>query len=156
MLVSVLGYAVLFGCGILLSSDRRSIRWRTVIGAGSLQFLFGVLVLYVPAGKAALAQLSELVGAVIAYGDAGIDFVFGALNDGAASTGFIFAFQVLPVIVFFSSLISVLYFLRIMPAIVHVLGGGVRRLLGTSRAESMCATANIFTSASPGFWGSGG
>lgn len=100
--------------------------------------------LYVPAGKAALEWLSSLVSQVIAYGDDGIRFLFGGLTDPTQSFGFVFAFKVLPVIIFFSSLISVLYYIRVMPVVVQVIGGAIRKLLGTSRAESLSATANIF------------
>jgi CNT family concentrative nucleoside transporter len=92
----------------------------------------------------ALEKLSVIVSTVIAYGDDGISFVFGGLSDPSASLGFVFAFKVLPVIIFFSSLISVLYYIKVMPFVVQIIGGGIRKLLGTSRAESLSATANIF------------
>jgi CNT family concentrative nucleoside transporter len=85
-----------------------------------------------------------MVGDVIAYGYAGIRFLFGGLAGDGHNLGFLFAFTVLPVIVFFSSLISVLYFLRVRPMIVATIGGAIQKLLGTSRAESLSATANIF------------
>ncbi|CAA7077020.1 NupC/NupG family nucleoside CNT transporter [Lentimonas sp. CC4] len=144
MLISLLGYLVLITVAWLCSTARGKINWRTVLGAIAIQFAFGALVLYVPAGKVALIWLSELVAAVIAYGDDGIGFVFGGLSDPSQSLGFIFAFKVLPVIIFFSSLISVLYYLRVMPVVVKCLGSGLQKLLGTSHAESLSATANIF------------
>ena len=145
MWISLLGYGLLILLAWLCSSARTKIRWRTVIGAATLQFCFGALVLYVPQGKAALQELSNLVATVIAYGDEGIRFLFGNdLSSGSGSLGFVFAFKVLPVIIFFSSLISVLYYLKVMPLIVKLLGGGISKLLGTSRAESLSATANIF------------
>ena len=110
----------------------------------AIQFGFGVLVLYSPWGKFGLEVLSVMVGDVISYGYVGIAFLFGELAGNKHNLGFLFAFTVLPVIVFFSSLISVLYFLRVMPIIVASLGGGIQKLLGTSRAESLSATANIF------------
>ena len=144
MLISLIGYCTLLAFAWLCSSSRKNINWRTVIGAIGIQFGFGALVLYVPFGKAALEKLSMLVSTVIAYGDDGINFLFGGLSDPSQSLGFIFAFKVLPVIIFFSSLISVLYYIKVMPLIVQVIGGGIRKLLGTSRAESLSATANIF------------
>ena len=144
MLISLLGYLVLITVAWLCSSARNKINWRTVLGAVAIQFAFGALVLYVPAGKVALIWLSELVAAVIAYGDDGIYFLFGGLSDASHSLGFIFAFKVLPVIIFFSSLIAVLYYLRVMPVVVKLLGGGIQKTLGTSHAESLSATANIF------------
>ncbi|MEC7273760.1 MAG: NupC/NupG family nucleoside CNT transporter [Verrucomicrobiota bacterium] len=145
MWISLLGYCLLILLAWSCSKARTKIRWRTVIGAVALQFCFGALVLYVPQGKAALQELSNLVATVIAYGDEGIRFLFGDdLSSGSGSLGFIFAFKVLPVIIFFSSLISVLYYLKVMPLIVKLLGGGISKLLRTSRAESLSATANIF------------
>jgi CNT family concentrative nucleoside transporter len=144
MLISLLGYCSLITFAWLCSSSRKDINWRTVGGAIAIQFAFGALVLYVPAGKAALEWLSSIVSTVIAYGDDGIFFLFGGLSDPSESLGFVFAFKVLPVIIFFSSLISVLYYIRVMPVVVQVIGGAIRKLLGTSRAESLSATANIF------------
>jgi CNT family concentrative nucleoside transporter len=144
MIISLLGYCCLIAFAWACSSSRRNINWRTVLGASAIQFAFGALVLYVPAGKAALEWLSSVVATIISYGDDGIRFLFGGLTDPAQSFGFIFAFKVLPVIIFFSALISVLYYTRIMPVVVQVFGGAIRKLLGTSRAESLSATANIF------------
>lgn len=144
MFISFLGYGLLIALAWSCSSARKKIHWRTIIGAIVIQFGFGALVLYVPIGQLALEKLSLLVATVIAYGDVGIHFVFGGLSDASQSLGFIFAFKVLPVIIFFSSLISVLYYIKVMPLIVQLIGGGIRRLLGTSRAESLSATANIF------------
>lgn len=144
MFISLLGYCSLIAFAWLCSSSRKDVNWRTVGGAIVIQFAFGALVLYVPAGKAALEWLSSLVSQVIAYGDDGIRFLFGGLTDPTQSFGFVFAFKVLPVIIFFSSLISVLYYIRVMPVVVQVIGGAIRKLLGTSRAESLSATANIF------------
>ena len=132
------------GFAWLCSTSRKNINWRTVLGAIAIQFSFGALVLYVPAGKLALEWLSTLVAAIIAFGNDGIAFLFGGLSDPSQSLGFVFAFKVLPVIIFFSSLISVLYYIRVMPVVVQLIGGLIRKLLGTSRAESLSATANIF------------
>ncbi|MGB0744548.1 MAG: NupC/NupG family nucleoside CNT transporter [Opitutales bacterium] len=144
MLISLLGYCCLIVFAWLCSSSRKDVNWRTVGGAIAIQITLGALVLYVPAGKAALERLSAVVAQVIAYGDDGIRFLFGGLTDPSQSFGFVFAFKVLPVIIFFSSLISVLYYIRVMPVVVQVIGGAIRMLLGTSRAESLSATANIF------------
>lgn len=144
MLISLLGYFVLIAVAWRLSTSRKDINWRTIGGAIAIQFGFGVLVLYVPWGKAAIEWLSDLVSAIIAFGNDGIAFLFGGLTDPSGGWGFIFAFKVLPVIIFFSALISVLYHARIMPNIVNILGGVIRYILGTSRAESLSATANIF------------
>jgi CNT family concentrative nucleoside transporter len=135
--------------GWALSDNRKAIRWRTVAVALGLQVGIGLLVFGVPQGREALEWLSQRVGDAINAGKAGVDFLFGPLvadqpQEGAAKIGFVFAFQVLPMIIFFSSLIAVLYHLRIMQWMILLIGGGLRKLLGTSRAESMSAAANIF------------
>ncbi|MFP6867452.1 MAG: NupC/NupG family nucleoside CNT transporter [Roseibacillus sp.] len=142
-LISVLGMAVLLGIAVLASPNRRAIRLRTVLGAFLLQLTLGAFVLFTPWGKSVLGALSDLVRLVIASGDKGIEFLFGKLAD-FDSMGFIFIVKVLPVIIFFSSLIAVLYYLKIMPLVIRTLGGGLRKALGPSRAESLSATANIF------------
>lgn len=144
MLTSLFGYCSLIAFAWLCSSSRKDINWRTVIGAILIQFGFGALVLFSPWGKFGLEVLSVMVGDVISFGFVGIEFLFGGLAGHQHNLGFLFAFTVLPVIIFFSSLISVLYFLRVMPIIVASLGGVIQKLLGTSRAESLSATANIF------------
>ena len=141
-LISLLGIGILFGLGILLSFGRHQINWRTVGFALLLQFALGGIALYFPLGVAVLEAISNAVSSVLNNAQDGIDFVFGSI--GAFEMGFIFAFHVLPVIVFFSSLVSVLYHLGIMGWFIRIFGGALQRLLRTSRAESMSATANIF------------
>ena len=141
-LISLLGIGVLFGLGIMLSSGRHQINWRTVGFALLLQFALGGIALYFPLGVAVLEAISNAVSSVLNNAQDGIDFVFGSI--GAFEMGFIFAFHVLPVIVFFSSLVSVLYHLGIMGWLIRMIGGALQRLLRTSKAESMSATANIF------------
>jgi CNT family concentrative nucleoside transporter len=114
-------------------------------GAFAIQFALGAFVLYIPWGRDLLAGFSAGVGNVINYGKDGIDFIFGNLvNFSVDGIGFIFAFQVLPTVIFFSALISVLYYIGIMQWVIRILGGGLQKALGTSRAESMSAAANIF------------
>ncbi|MEY4922740.1 MAG: hypothetical protein RLY17_1457 [Pseudomonadota bacterium] len=149
MLMSLVGMAVLILIAVLLSSNIRAINIRTVIGAFIIQIAIGALVLYVPIGRRILLGMSEGVANVIAYGNEGISFIFGGLVSDKmfeifGGGGFVFALRVLPVIVFFSSLIAVLYYLGIMQIVIKVLGGGLQKLLGTSRTESLSATANIF------------
>lgn len=141
-LISLLGIGILLGLGVLLSFGRHQINWRTVGFALLLQFALGGIALYFPLGVAVLEAISNVVSSVLNNAQDGIDFVFGSI--GAFEMGFIFAFHVLPVIVFFSSLVSVLYHLGIMGWLIRVIGGALQRLLRTSRAESMSATANIF------------
>lgn len=135
------GMVVILAIAVLFSADRRRISVRTVGLALAIQVIFGVLVLYVPAGKTVLGAMTEAVQAVINSSRAGIDFLFGPI---LPDEGSVFAFQVLPVIVFFASLTAVLYHLGILQWVVRIIGGGLAKLLGTTRPESMNAAANIF------------
>ena len=141
-LISLVGIAVLFTVAFLSSTNRRQINWRTVSFALLLQFTLGGIVLYLPIGVSLLSAISDAVTSVLGNAQDGIAFVFGPI--GAFEMGFIFAFHVLPVIVFFSALVSVLYYLGIMGWIIRIIGGALQKLLSTSKAESMSATANIF------------
>lgn len=146
-LISLIGIFILLTVGFLVSKHRSDINWRTIIVAFSLQFAIGAFALYFPIGRSVLESVSGGVSGVLSYAQSGIDFLFG--NLGRASSdgiGFVFALQVLPIIIFFSSLVSVLYYLGIMGRVIRIVGGALQRLLGTSRAESMSATANIFVS----------
>lgn len=141
-LISLVGIATLLAIAWLISTDRRSIHLRTVAAAFLLQVAIAALVLKVDAGRAAIEWLSTGVQAVIDYSGAGIAMVFGGLAD--APVGFSFAVRVLPVIIFFSALMSVMYHLKIMQWIVKLVGGGLRRVIGTADIESLNAAANIF------------
>lgn len=149
ILISVLGMMVLIAIALLMSNNRRSINLRTVIGAFALQFLIGAFILYVPTGQRALGAMSSAVAKVLEFGNAGIEFLFGGLMSDKmfevfGGGGFIFALRVLPVIVFFSSLVAVLYYLGVMQWFVKLIGGGLQKILGTSKPVSMSAAANIF------------
>lgn len=137
------GMAGLLLIAVALSSNRRAIRLRTVLGAFALQLGLGALVLYWGPGQWALQKVSDGFQAVIDTSGEGISFLFGGLLP-AEGEGAIFALQVLPVIVFFASLTAVLYHWRILPKVVQWLGGGLGKLLGTSYGESVNAAANIF------------
>lgn len=141
-MVSILGVVFLIGVAILISKARRQINWRTVGGAFFLQFSIGAFILYSDVGINLLLSLTGFVSNIIGYSREGIEFVFGPI--GNMSLGFIFAFNVLPVIIFFSSLIAVLYHLGVMSFIIRIIGGALRKFLQTSRPESMSAAANIF------------
>ncbi len=142
-LICLLGMAVLVGIAFASSTNRSAVNWRTVGFALLLQALLGALVLYVPAGRVVLEGITQGVGQVLNYAQDGIAFMFGdmAFSD---KMGFIFAFQVLPAIIFFSSLISVLYYIGAMQWIVRFIGGGLSKLLKTSSPESLAAATNIF------------
>ncbi|GAA5186159.1 NupC/NupG family nucleoside CNT transporter [Ferrimonas gelatinilytica] len=137
-----MGILTLLAIAFGLSSNRSAINWRTVGGAFAIQAALGAFVLYVPVGQVILGRISEAVSSVIGYANDGISFLFGDL--AAFKVGFIFAVNVLPIIVFFSSLIAVLYYIGVMQWIIRVIGGALQKALGTSRPESMSATANIF------------
>ncbi|WP_020209272.1 NupC/NupG family nucleoside CNT transporter [Gilvimarinus chinensis] len=140
--MAVIGMLVLLGIGACLSENLRAVKWRTVVVAFLLQLSLGALVLYSTWGRTALGHASEAIYRVIEFGQAGIAFMFGDLASN--KLGFIFAFNVLPIVIFFSSFVAVLYYLGIMQWVIRILGGALRWLLGTSRAESLSATANIF------------
>ena len=149
VLNSLFGMAVLIAIAVLLSSNRRAINIRTVAGAFLIQVALGALVLFVPWGRDGLLSVSEGVSKVIAYGNDGVGFLFGGLVSDKmfelfGGGGFVFALRVLPMIVFFSSLMAVLYYTGVMQIIIKVIGGFLQKVLGTSKAESMSAAANIF------------
>lgn len=137
-----IGIFLIIATAVMLSTDKKAINVRTVVGAFGLQLGFAFLVLYSTAGRKALQGFSEGVSSVIGYANDGILFIFGGLAD--FKLGFIFAIHVLPIIIFFSSFIAVLYHLGIMQAVIRVIGGALQKLLHTSQTESLSATANIF------------
>ncbi|EGR1702565.1 TPA: NupC/NupG family nucleoside CNT transporter [Vibrio cholerae] len=142
ILFGIIGVTVLILCAYLLSESRSAINWKTISRALLLQIGFAAFVLYFPLGQTALSSLSNGVSGLLGFADVGIRFLFGDLAD----TGFIFAVRVLPIIIFFSALISALYYLGVMQKVIALIGGGIQRFLGTSKAESLVATGNIFLS----------
>ncbi|WP_130011537.1 NupC/NupG family nucleoside CNT transporter [Serinicoccus sediminis] len=138
------GMAALIGLALLLSTNRRAVRWRTVLAALTIQVVFGVLVLYWSWGQRALEQVSLGVQAIINSANAGIEFLFGPVLPQGEDAGSVFAFQVLPVIIFFASLTAVLYHFKILQFVVERLGSALGWALGTRKAESVNAAANIF------------
>lgn len=132
---------VLLLIAFAFSTNRRAVSARTVVGALAIQLAFAFAVLYWDLGRWALEALTGGVQAIIDSSSAGIEFLFGA---ALPDEGVVFAFQVLPVIIFSASLTSVLYYLRVLPWVVRVLGAALRRALGTSGPESLSVTADIF------------
>ncbi|WRE34360.1 NupC/NupG family nucleoside CNT transporter [Helicobacter pylori] len=147
-LFSVVGMAVLFLIAWVFSGNKRAINYRTIISAFVIQVALGALALYVPLGREMLQGLASGIQSVIGYGYEGVRFLFGSLAPNAKGDqgigGFIFAINVLAIIIFFASLISLLYYLKIMPLVINLIGGALQKCLGTSKAESMSAAANIF------------
>lgn len=162
-LVGILGVAVMIGLAVLISYDRRKIPWRLVgIGLG-LQFIFGVIVLKTGPGRAFFDFVGGIVTGLLKFQEEGARFVFGNLvyntvpvgfptpgggvdasGGYVASTGAFFAFNVLPTIIFFCALMSVLYYLGIMQKIVKGIAWVMQKTLGTSGAETLSASGNIF------------
>ncbi|MDP8917030.1 MAG: NupC/NupG family nucleoside CNT transporter [Pseudomonadota bacterium] len=141
ILIGLAGILLILAVAALLSTDRRRIRLRVVGPAFALQAAIAALVLYVPAGQAAIGALARGVETLLGYSRAGIEMVFGGLTqvNGVASL----AINILPIIVFFSALVSVLYFFRIMQLIVRYLGGFLQRVMGVNRVEALFAAANV-------------
>jgi CNT family concentrative nucleoside transporter len=142
-MTSLLGILLLPLLAYALSTQRSAIRWQTVAVAFALQAGIGGFVLFVPWGKQLLSSLAGGVGELLGYSRVGIEFLFGSLVS-SDSIGFVFALSVLPVVVFFSSLIAVLYHIGVMQWVVKFIGGGLQKALGTSHSESLSAAANVF------------
>ncbi len=142
-MTSLIGIVLLPAIAYAFSTNRKAVNFRTVGFAFALQAGIGGIALFTSWGYAALKTASEYVGYLLGYSRAGIEFMFGNLV-ASESIGFVFALNVLPVVVFFSSLIAVLYHIGVMNWVVRILGGALRRLLGTSHTESLSAAANVF------------
>ncbi|MBD8032078.1 MULTISPECIES: NupC/NupG family nucleoside CNT transporter [Solibacillus] len=139
----IIGIVGIVAIAIALSNNRKAIQWRIIISGLVVQLIFAFIVLKWSYGREKLMELSGGVQKLISYANEGISFVFGGLAD-ADNVGFVFAMSVLTIIIFFSSLISVLYYLGIMQFIIKIIGGFLSKVLGTTKAESVNAAANIF------------
>ncbi|WP_309751753.1 NupC/NupG family nucleoside CNT transporter [Novosphingobium sp.] len=142
-LMSLLGILLILAVAFALSSDRKAIRPRVVGAAFALQAGFAALVLYVPWGNELLQGISSGVSALLGYAHAGTAFIFGPLAKPEIG-GNSFAIAALPVIIFFAALISVLYYLGIMQLVIKWVGGGLEKITGISKVESLSAASNIF------------
>ncbi|WP_066646833.1 MULTISPECIES: NupC/NupG family nucleoside CNT transporter [Sphingomonas] len=169
--IGIAGIIVILGLAVLLSSNRRAIRLRVVGAAFALQAAVAVLVLYVPAGRAAIQGLAMGVSALLGYAGEGTKLIFGDMaNNGLCQlqtvnvateplqklpkfpldvsavhcAGTSFAISALPVIIFFASLVSVLYYIGLMQLIIRYIGGAIEKIVGVSKVEALCAAANIF------------
>jgi CNT family concentrative nucleoside transporter len=143
--VSAFGMLVMMALAFALCppSRRRLVKVRTVGGGLLLLIVFAVIVLRTPASRLFLLG-NDLVDRLLAFSRDGASFLFGRLTTDPASFGFILAFQVLPTILFFSALMSLLYHLRVMPFVIETFGRLLMRVLGTSGAESFSTVADIF------------
>jgi CNT family concentrative nucleoside transporter len=137
--ISLLGYLVMIGLAWLMSSHKRKFPWKVVLVGTALQLALALFILRTYVGQACFFQIGEFFRAVSDFVDAGARFVFGEKFQD-----FYFAFKVLPTIIFFSSLMAVLYYIGLMPRLVQAMAWVMQKLMGTSGAESLSAAANIF------------
>ena len=143
VLSSLVGMALILLVAFLLSSNRRAIRPRVVGAAFALQAGFAALVLYSSWGNAALQGAAHGVASLLGYAHAGVEFLFGPLARPEIG-GTSFAIAALPVIIFFAALISILYYVGVMQFVIRWIGGGLEKITGISKVESLCAASNIF------------
>ena len=148
-----IGLAVIIAIAWLLSKNRKAIRWQTVIWGVILQFALGALVIAWPTGAWALEKFSDAITGAIAFSDQGAGFVFSWLAGpqdaigkatGLPIGGIIFAFKVMPIVIFICSFFTILYYLGVMQKVVQVFAVVMTKLLHISGAESLAVAANIF------------
>ena len=149
IIMGLVGVISLLLIAFLFSKNKKSINIRTVGGAFAIQAIIPAFVIFTPWGASFLQGISGAVQGVINSANAGVSFLFGGLVSGKmfevfGGGGFVFAFRVLPIIIFFASFMAVLYYLGVMQFIIKIFGGALQKLLGTSRTESMSAAANVF------------
>ncbi|NOT07837.1 MAG: NupC/NupG family nucleoside CNT transporter [Gemmatimonadales bacterium] len=143
-LVGLIGIVLILAIGYSLSADRKAIRWQIVAWGLGLQFVFAIFVLRVPFGQALFRKLGDFVTAILHYSYVGSSFVFGELGKPDSSLGVIFAFQILPAIIFVSALFAIMYYLGIMQLVVRAFAVLMSRIMGASGAESLNVAASIF------------
>lgn len=143
-LISFIGLLTMVAIAYAMSTSRKSIRWKTVLMGIALQVVFGLLILKTPFGKQFFVMIKEGFNSLLGFTNQGSEFVFGKLANPSANFGMIFAFFVLPTIIFMSSLMSVLYHVGIMQRLVEWTAKIMMKVMGTSGAESLAAAANIF------------
>jgi CNT family concentrative nucleoside transporter len=137
------GLAVLISIAFSLSSNRKRVDWKLVISGIALQLFFAILVILVPGGRKFFETLSRIFVTIIGFAMDGSAFIFGSLAD-PSNLGFIFAFQVLPTIIFFASLMAVLYHLGLMQKIVQAMAWVMLKVMRISGSESLSVAANVF------------
>ncbi len=143
-LPALLGIVVILAVAFALSKNRRAIRWRTVGWGLGLQLIIALFVLRTYPGYWLLTGVSAIVTRVLNYAFAGSTFVFGSLGNPKGASGVVFAFQALPLIIYIASLSALLYYLRVLPMVVQLIGKIMFKLMGTSGAESLEVAASIF------------
>ncbi len=140
----ILGLATMLGLAYLMSSNRRAIKVKTIVWGLSLQVLFAFLALKFTLGEHILSVAGDGVKKLLSYAFVGSEFVFGPLGAEKSSVGFIFAFQVLPTIIFIAAFFALLYYLRVMQFIIRIAAWVMQRVMGASGAESLNVAASIF------------
>ncbi len=140
----LLGLSVLLVLTFLMSSKRRSINWKQVFIGLLIQFVFAVLILKVGYVRSAFDFISQIFVAILDFTEAGAQFVFGELINEKSSLGYIFAYKVLPTVIFFSALTSLLFYYGILQKVVYVFAWVMKRTMGLSGPESLSAAGNIF------------
>jgi len=143
-LTGIFGIALILGIGLALSRNRRAISPRIVGWGVGLQLAFAIFVLRVPIGQRIFRTLGDAVSALLAFSYAGSGFVFGELGKQHSSLGVVFAFQVLPAIIFVSALFAILYYLGVMQVVVKAFAILMNKVMGASGAESLNVAASIF------------
>ncbi len=141
ILFSILALVCLLGIAFILSTDKKSIKVQTVVMGLLLQIILIFFVIKVPVGQVILENLAMGVNSIVQMGMDGVNFVFGGISDS-----YVFAINVLSLIVFTSALISVLYFLKVIPFLVKYVGKSVAKLMGTTDVETFAAVGNCFLS----------
>ncbi|AWH52309.1 NupC/NupG family nucleoside CNT transporter [Stenotrophomonas sp. ESTM1D_MKCIP4_1] len=137
------GLAVLIGITWLFSNNKRAVDWKLVITGITLQIAFAALVILVPGGRDVFDALGKGFVKILSFVNEGSGFIFGSLMD-TQNYGFIFAFQVLPTIIFFSALMGVMYHLNVMQAIVRVMAWSITKVMRVSGAETTSVCASVF------------
>jgi CNT family concentrative nucleoside transporter len=143
-LSALVGIAAILLVGYALSRDRKLIHWRTVIWGGALQLVFAVFVLRVPLGQRIIGAIGEVVRRILGFASAGTEFVFGPLGTAGSSIGMVFAFQVLPAIIYVSALFAILYYVGVMPLVVRGMAIVMSSFMKASGAEATATAANVF------------
>jgi concentrative nucleoside transporter, CNT family len=140
----LIGIVLIIGIGYALSSNRKAIRWQTIAWGLGLQVVFAIFVLRVPLGRDLFRKLGDFVTSVLHYSYVGSSFVFGELGKPDSSLGVIFAFQILPAIIFVSALFAIMYYLGVMQLVVRAFAVVMSKIMRASGAESLDVAASIF------------
>ena len=143
-LSGLIGMALIIAIGYAMSRNRTAINWSVVAWGLGLQVAFAIFVLRVPFGQALFRRLGQIVTTILSFSYAGSSFVFGEIGKQNSSIGVVFAFQILPAIIFVSALFAIMYYLGVMQLVVHAMAIVMNKVMGASGAESTNVAASIF------------